>query len=97
MSEYFDEPTWVCPKCGSVRLCVIAVALFTVDPDGSDFAGGDIEWDENARMSCDVTECDWTGTSGEAAKAAETYEPDPDEGDPCADPVDDEGWGGEDE
>ncbi len=24
-------------------------------------------------------------------------EPDPDEGDPCADPVDDEGWGGEDE
>jgi hypothetical protein len=100
MSEYYDEPTWACPKCGGVVLTVSGISLWTVTPDGAEPSGGDyggVEWDNDARMSCEAAECDWAGKAGEAAEAATNHRADPDEGDPCADPVDDEGWGGEEE
>ncbi len=78
MSEYYDKPTWACPKCGGVVLTVSATSLFTVTPDGAEPASGDyggVEWEADAYMSCDSSECDWRGTAGEAAKAAEFYEP----------------------
>jgi hypothetical protein len=66
-----NKPMKPCPKCGSRRLKVYAVACVveTVevnhagdDVEVLDYSMGDTEWEPTSRVECTAYPCDWHTT-----------------------------------
>lgn len=53
-----------CPKCGNFeRFKIVGTQLYRVSADGTDDAGGEIEWDNDSLAVC--PDCSFQGTVGD--------------------------------